>query len=192
MIDIEIRADADDLAGPHHRLEEGDLREGEARTCRLAGGAGEIGQDGVLGRRRDGGGRSSSRTADGRWRSHGECDEAIDSFPAWFRRFVDKNVLCNPFGVKMAASDGNIVQTSTADLTPTLARQVMEQLRRDILEGVHPPGSRLRIEGLRKRYGAGASPIREALASSRPRGWCCGWTREGSGLPPRTRRCSGT
>jgi DNA-binding GntR family transcriptional regulator len=78
--------------------------------------------------------------------------------------FVDKNVLCNPFGVKMAASDGNIVQTSTADLTPTLARQVMEQLRRDILEGVHPPGSRLRIEGLRKRYGAGASPIREALS----------------------------
>ncbi len=64
----------------------------------------------------------------------------------------------------MVASDGNIVGAAAADLTPTLARQVMEQLRRDILEGAHPPGSRLRIEGRRERYGAGASPIREALS----------------------------
>ena len=50
------------------------------------------------------------------------------------------------------------------DWTPTLARQVVEQLRRDILEGVHSPGGRLRIEGLRERYRVGASPIREALS----------------------------
>jgi GntR family transcriptional regulator, carbon starvation induced regulator len=64
----------------------------------------------------------------------------------------------------MAASDENIVEATGSDLTPTLARQVMEQVRRDILEGALPPDSRLRIEGLRERYGVGASPIREALS----------------------------
>lgn len=59
---------------------------------------------------------------------------------------------------------GNIVEAPAADQTPTLARQVMERLRRDILEGSHAPGSRLRIEGLREQYGVGASPIREALS----------------------------
>ncbi len=50
------------------------------------------------------------------------------------------------------------------DQVPTLARQVAGLLRRDILEGDLPPGSRLRIEGLRERYGVGASPLREALS----------------------------
>jgi GntR family transcriptional regulator, carbon starvation induced regulator len=50
------------------------------------------------------------------------------------------------------------------DEVPTLARQVAGRLRRDILEGALPPGSRLRIEGLRGRYGVGASPLREALS----------------------------
>src|SRR5918912_2375301 len=53
--------------------------------------------------------------------------------------FVDKIGPCNPVGVKMMASGGNLVEALAADLTPTLARQVMEQLRRAILEGVHQP-----------------------------------------------------
>ncbi|WP_043363494.1 GntR family transcriptional regulator [Belnapia sp. F-4-1] len=64
----------------------------------------------------------------------------------------------------MAIPDRNLVEVAETDPAPTLARQVMEQLRRDILKGLHPPGSRLRIEGLRERYGTGASPIREALS----------------------------
>lgn len=46
----------------------------------------------------------------------------------------------------------------------TLANRVVEGLRRDILTGVLEPGMKLRIEGLRERYGVGASPIREALS----------------------------
>ena len=52
----------------------------------------------------------------------------------------------------------------SADEVPTQARQVAGVLRRDILEGALPPGSRLRIEGLRERYSVGASPLREALS----------------------------
>jgi DNA-binding GntR family transcriptional regulator len=36
-------------------------------------------------------------------------------------------------------------------------------MRREIVRGVLPPGEKLRIETLRDRYGAGGSPIREAL-----------------------------
>jgi DNA-binding GntR family transcriptional regulator len=46
----------------------------------------------------------------------------------------------------------------------TLSAMAYESLRRDILEGVLPPGERLRIDTLRKRYRVGASPLREALA----------------------------
>lgn len=46
----------------------------------------------------------------------------------------------------------------------TLANQVLESLRRDILSGALEPGMKLRIDGLRERYGVGASPIREALS----------------------------
>ena len=56
------------------------------------------------------------------------------------------------------------IDEASVDQVPTLARQVMGRLRRDILEGALPPGSRLRIEGLRERYGVGASPLREALS----------------------------
>jgi len=56
------------------------------------------------------------------------------------------------------------IDEAFADQVPTLARQVMGRLRQDILEGALRPGSRLRIEGLRERYGVGASPLREALS----------------------------
>lgn len=45
----------------------------------------------------------------------------------------------------------------------TLASSVYERLRDDILRGVLKPGEKLRVEFLRERYGAGSSPIREAL-----------------------------
>lgn len=45
----------------------------------------------------------------------------------------------------------------------TLASTVYDRLRGDILNGLLPPGEKLRAEFLRDRYGVGNSPIREAL-----------------------------
>jgi GntR family transcriptional regulator, carbon starvation induced regulator len=45
----------------------------------------------------------------------------------------------------------------------TLASDVYERLRQDILRGELPPGQKLRSEQLRDRYTVGNSPIREAL-----------------------------
>lgn len=45
----------------------------------------------------------------------------------------------------------------------TLASDVYDRLRHDILSGVLPPGEKLRAEYLRERYSVGNSPMREAL-----------------------------
>ncbi|WP_142846212.1 GntR family transcriptional regulator [Telmatospirillum sp. J64-1] len=47
--------------------------------------------------------------------------------------------------------------------TLTLAHRAYDLLRHDILSGALAPGSRLRIEVLKKRYGIGPTPLREAL-----------------------------
>jgi DNA-binding GntR family transcriptional regulator len=45
----------------------------------------------------------------------------------------------------------------------TLASATYARLRRDVIEGAFPPGSKLRMRELCARYGVGFSPIREAL-----------------------------
>ena len=45
----------------------------------------------------------------------------------------------------------------------TIASDVFDQLRGDILEGRLAPGTRLRFKDLRARYESGLSPLREAL-----------------------------
>ncbi|MDO9525281.1 MAG: FCD domain-containing protein [Gemmobacter sp.] len=45
----------------------------------------------------------------------------------------------------------------------TLAEQVYHQMRQDIVSGALRPGQPLRLEAMRARYGAGFSPLREAL-----------------------------
>jgi DNA-binding GntR family transcriptional regulator len=45
----------------------------------------------------------------------------------------------------------------------TLASDVYERLRHDLVQGAIEPNHRLRMETMRDRYGVGASPIREAL-----------------------------
>ena len=45
----------------------------------------------------------------------------------------------------------------------TLASTVYHQLRDDLLRGVLETESKLRVEWVVSRYGAGASPVREAL-----------------------------
>ncbi|MGG5885930.1 GntR family transcriptional regulator [Falsiroseomonas sp. HC035] len=47
----------------------------------------------------------------------------------------------------------------------TLATLVHRRLRADLLRGVLPPGSKLKVQALAASYGAGPSPVREALAS---------------------------
>jgi GntR family transcriptional regulator, carbon starvation induced regulator len=49
------------------------------------------------------------------------------------------------------------------DAPTTLVERVHAQLRRDIIEGKHPPGSKLRIEHLKELYGIGGGTCREAL-----------------------------
>jgi GntR family transcriptional regulator, carbon starvation induced regulator len=46
----------------------------------------------------------------------------------------------------------------------TLALEVFERLRADILSGKLGPGTKLRFEDLRSAYGVGLSPLREALS----------------------------
>ena len=48
--------------------------------------------------------------------------------------------------------------------TATLVETALENLRRDILTGTVAPGSKLRVDDLRSKYGIGASPLREALS----------------------------
>jgi DNA-binding GntR family transcriptional regulator len=47
---------------------------------------------------------------------------------------------------------------------PTLATSVHRRLREDILSGRLPPGLKLKLRDLAESYGAGASPMREALS----------------------------
>ena len=52
----------------------------------------------------------------------------------------------------------------TGDAATTRASAVYGQLRADIAHGTLEPGSKLRVEAMCKRYGVGASPLREALS----------------------------
>lgn len=53
---------------------------------------------------------------------------------------------------------------ATGNPPKTLVEGAYRQLRRDIIEGRLPPGSRLRVEHLKDDYGVGAGTLREALA----------------------------
>ncbi|MCK1667708.1 GntR family transcriptional regulator [Bradyrhizobium sp. 153] len=53
----------------------------------------------------------------------------------------------------------------------TLASTIEERLRRDLISAVFMPGEKLAIDALRDKYGAGASPVREALNRLSAEGW---------------------
>jgi DNA-binding GntR family transcriptional regulator len=55
------------------------------------------------------------------------------------------------------------VQQHDGAIEPTVNAQVFRQIRIDIVTCRLMPNERLRVESLRKRYGVGGSPIREAL-----------------------------
>ena len=45
----------------------------------------------------------------------------------------------------------------------TVSDQAFQSLRKDVLCGVHSPGSKLKLENLQTTYGFSSSPLREAL-----------------------------
>ena len=51
----------------------------------------------------------------------------------------------------------------SANGAPTLATALYDQLRTDLLAGLHEPGGRLAIEALCERYATSQTPLREAL-----------------------------
>jgi DNA-binding GntR family transcriptional regulator len=51
-----------------------------------------------------------------------------------------------------------------ASATSSLTTQTYGRLRRDIISGALAPGQKLKIEEMRRYYGTGATPIREALS----------------------------
>ena len=57
----------------------------------------------------------------------------------------------------------NLQTTTKRQASRTIASDVFEQLRGDILQCRLAPGTRLRFKDLRTRYGSGLSPLREAL-----------------------------
>lgn len=61
-----------------------------------------------------------------------------------------------------------MISTATAGTTDaqepkTLVEGAYHRLRRDIIEGVRPPGEKLRVEHLKDQYEVGAGTLREAL-----------------------------
>jgi DNA-binding GntR family transcriptional regulator len=61
------------------------------------------------------------------------------------------------------SAEQDVVTEDTNGVLRTLIERTYAQLRDDIVEGRLPPGARLRVEHLRKRYGVGAGTLREAL-----------------------------
>jgi len=59
---------------------------------------------------------------------------------------------------------GDFAANGEAYEPKTLVDGAYRQLRRDIIEGRHPPGTKLRVEHLKDAYAVGAGTLREALA----------------------------
>lgn len=47
----------------------------------------------------------------------------------------------------------------------TLSTRIYRRLRSDLIDGLLPPGRKLKVQSLAADYGTGASPVREALSS---------------------------
>ena len=65
----------------------------------------------------------------------------------------------------MAAATTTLIREALPDMSrATTATAVYQRIKDDILDGKLAPGLKLRIEFVSERYGAGSSPIREALS----------------------------
>lgn len=59
--------------------------------------------------------------------------------------------------------DPSHLMTPVVDVSETIAERIEQAIRRDIINGVLSPGSRLRISELSRNYGVSSIPVREAL-----------------------------
>ncbi|AYH43774.1 FCD domain-containing protein [Azoarcus sp. DN11] len=59
--------------------------------------------------------------------------------------------------------DATVSDILETDEPKTLVEAAYKRLRRDIIEGMHPPGEKLRVEHLKEQYDVGAGTLREAL-----------------------------
>jgi DNA-binding GntR family transcriptional regulator len=66
-------------------------------------------------------------------------------------------------GMRLDAPESHAPQHGESQ-SRTLALEVFEKLRADIVSSRLPPGMKLRFDDLRKTYGVGLSPLREALS----------------------------
>lgn len=66
----------------------------------------------------------------------------------------------------------------------TRVEATVEALRNDIVDGVHPPGTKLAVEHLRERYGVGSSTVREALSHLVPDGLVTAQGQRGYAVSP--------
>lgn len=69
----------------------------------------------------------------------------------------------NPSIAGDLVTDSSIELPETDGAKSTLASTVYGRLRHDLIHGVIEPDTKLRVEWVVKTYGAGASPVREAL-----------------------------
>lgn len=60
-------------------------------------------------------------------------------------------------------TDGSGLQTTIGTQHVALREQVLHELRRRIVDGVYPPGTRLTEERLAADFGVSRNPVREAL-----------------------------
>jgi DNA-binding GntR family transcriptional regulator len=74
--------------------------------------------------------------------------------------------------------------TSSTDVGPTRAAEILDILRDDIIEARLAPGERLRFDSLREQYGIGISPLREALTHLASEGLVIAEQRKGFRVAP--------
>lgn len=75
-------------------------------------------------------------------------------------------------------------ESSTSSKSDTLSGKALEKLRHDILYCHFQPGDKLRLHDLRKKYGIGMSPIREALSHLYAEGLVTNESRRGFRVAP--------
>src|SRR4029078_7554831 len=66
-------------------------------------------------------------------------------------------------GMKRSVAEIHPINHDQAGASRTIADSAYRRIRQDILWGRFAPGSPLRSDELRARYGVGVSPLREAL-----------------------------
>jgi len=89
--------------------------------------------------------------------------------------------------MRKGSAVSNIPKSGTADYSNTLIGKAFEKIREDIIASKLQPGEKLRIAHLRKQYGVGASPLREALSRLVAEGLVTSEGQRGFWVPPVSR-----